>query len=247
MAGRSFETEAVVLRSIRYGESDRILHLFSPGHGRLGAIAKGARKSRSRFGARLEPPSRIRVRLHSGRGDLAIVTGVDLVASNDAIRRDHRCSAIATVGMEAVQQLFAESDPSERAYQALVRFLEVLCGHEAIGSEPGIDPLALSFQFKLLWVAGLAPNLDACTTCGADGPLAFFSVAAGGALCDGCRDATSREVSGAVLGGIRTLLETPLADASQHAPDTASLREMLVLLEGIHSYHGGFRLRSLAR
>jgi len=247
MAGRSFETEAVVLRSIRYGEADRILHLFSPDRGRLGAIAKGARKSRSRFGARLEPPSRIKVRLHKGRGDLATVTGVDLVASNDAVRRDHRRSAIATVGMEAAQQLFAESDPSERAYQALVRFLEVLGDYEAVGSEPGIDPLALSFQFKLLWVAGLAPNLDACTACGDDGPLAAFSVAAGGALCDDCRDPTSREVSGAVLGGIRALLETPLADASQTAPDTASLREMLVLLEGIHSYHGGFRLRSLAR
>ena len=70
-------TEAIVLRSIRYGEADRILHLYTPDRGRLSAIAKGARRARSRFGARLEPFFHVRAVLHEGRSELLTVTGVD--------------------------------------------------------------------------------------------------------------------------------------------------------------------------
>src|ERR1700716_1344093 len=80
------KTEAIVLRSIRYGEADRILHLYTPGHGRIGAIAKGARRARSRFGARLEPFARIQAVLREGRGDLFTVTSVDTVTINAPLR-----------------------------------------------------------------------------------------------------------------------------------------------------------------
>src|SRR5207302_46213 len=76
---RPLKTEAIVLRSIRYGEADRILHLYTPDHGRVGAIARGARRARSRFGARLEPFLHIRIVLHQGRGDLHTVTSADTV------------------------------------------------------------------------------------------------------------------------------------------------------------------------
>ena len=247
MASRSIQTEAVVLRSIRYGEADRILHLFTPTHGRLNAIAKGTRRARSRFGARLEPPSHVELRLHRGRGNLATVTGVELVASNDAVRRDHRRVGIATIGLEGVLQLFAESDPSVPAFGALVRFLEVLGEYDSALGEPALDPLALSFQFKLLWLAGLAPHLDSCTSCGDVGPLAAFVTSAGGAICENCRDGTAVSVSGEALASIRALLESPLADAAEIAPSSGALREMLWLLQEIHTYHGGFRLKTLAR
>src|SRR5438445_3951028 len=80
--------EAIVLRSIRYGEADRVLHLYTPHHGRLGAIAKGVRRARSRFGARLEPFFHVRAVLHEGRGDLFTVSAVDTIAARAAIR-DH--------------------------------------------------------------------------------------------------------------------------------------------------------------
>ena len=76
----SLKTEAVVLRSIRYGEADRILHLYTPDLGRIGAIAKGVRRARSRFGGRLEPCSRVALVLHQGRSDLMTVTGADTIA-----------------------------------------------------------------------------------------------------------------------------------------------------------------------
>src|SRR5437763_9035962 len=93
---RPLKTEAIVLRSIRYGEADRILHLYTPHHGRLGAIAHGARRARSRFGARLEPFLSVRVLLHEGRGDLHTVKGVDTVVAHPALReRDANLDAAA--------------------------------------------------------------------------------------------------------------------------------------------------------
>jgi DNA repair protein RecO (recombination protein O) len=86
MAG-SLKTEAVVLRSLRYGEADRILHLYSSDHGRIAAIAKGVRKARSRFGGRLEPCSRVALVLHQGRSELLTVTGADTVAADQPCRR----------------------------------------------------------------------------------------------------------------------------------------------------------------
>src|ERR1700744_1452964 len=78
-------TEAVVLRSIRYGEADRILHLYTPELGRVGRIAKAARRARSRFGARLEPFMHVRAVLHEGRGDLLTVTAVDTVTGHPSL------------------------------------------------------------------------------------------------------------------------------------------------------------------
>ncbi len=98
MAPRSYKTEAVVLRSIRFGEADRVLHLYTAERGRVGAVAKGVRKTKSRFGGRLEPLSHVALQLHQGAGELQTVTGVDLVAPSSgsarrllpAERRPHR-------------------------------------------------------------------------------------------------------------------------------------------------------------
>src|SRR6202007_1579202 len=79
MASRAVKTEAVVLRSMRYGEADRILHLYTPQRGRVSAIAKGVRRARSRFGGRLEPFFRLQLDLHEGRGELLTVTGAETV------------------------------------------------------------------------------------------------------------------------------------------------------------------------
>ena len=88
MAGRSYRTEAIILRSLRFSEADWILHLYTPHRGRIAAIAKGARRARSRFGARLEPFFHIRAVLREGRGELLTVTGVDTIAPHGGLR-DH--------------------------------------------------------------------------------------------------------------------------------------------------------------
>src|SRR6476661_284768 len=108
MAGRSYKTEAVVLRSFRLGEADRVLHLYTLERGRIGAVAKGVRKTKSRFGARLEPLSHVGLVLHEGVGELQTVTGVDLIRSHHAAREDPCRLAIGLVGLEAMLRLFSE-------------------------------------------------------------------------------------------------------------------------------------------
>src|SRR5215217_2712880 len=82
----TFKTEAVVLRSIRFGEADRVLHLYSPDRGRVGAVAKGVRRVKSRLGGRLEPLMRSRLVLHEGRGELCTVSQADTVHAHAALR-----------------------------------------------------------------------------------------------------------------------------------------------------------------
>ena len=107
---RSTTSEAVVLRSFRLGEADRILHLYTQDHGRVGAVAKGVRKTKSRFGGRLEPFSHVELVLHQGRGDLDTVTGASLVRSHDRIRSEPYRLQVGMIGLEAMLKLFTEQE-----------------------------------------------------------------------------------------------------------------------------------------
>src|SRR3954463_7623754 len=146
MAGRGYKTEAVVLRSFRFGEADRVLHLYSLERGRVGAVAKGVRKTKSRFGARLEPLSHVALVLHEGAGELQTVTGVDLVSSHRTAREDPYRLQVGLVGLEAMLRLFSEQERNERAFEAVTRFLDVLDEAPMAGGEYTLDPLGLSFQ-----------------------------------------------------------------------------------------------------
>src|SRR5258707_2225139 len=104
----NFKTEAVVLRSIRYGEADRIVHLYSATRGRIGAIAKGSRRPKSRFGGRLEPFFRLNLVLYEGRGDLFTVTGsctifgyARLRANSTALRASERACVLVKLPLDA--------------------------------------------------------------------------------------------------------------------------------------------------
>jgi DNA repair protein RecO (recombination protein O) len=246
VSSRTWETQGVVLRSIRYGEADRVLHLFTLARGRAGAIAKGARKTRSRFGGRLEPFSHVELVLHEGRGELHTVTGVDLVRSHERARAEPYRVAVAHIGLEAVLRLFLEGDENPRAFHALTRFLDLLDEVEPAPTPPALDPLVLSFQLKLLWLAGYLPHVAGCASCGDETALVGFSPQAGGAVCAGCAPG-SVPVSAAGFTGIRRLLERPLAGAFDAATSPRALRDCLRVVESSYEYHGGFRLRTLAR
>jgi DNA repair protein RecO (recombination protein O) len=189
MAGRSYKTEAVVLRSFRFGEADRVLHLYTLDRGRVGALAKGVRKTKSRFGARLEPLSHVELMLHQGSGELQTVTGVELVRSHHAAREQQYRLGVGLVGAEAMLRLFTEQESNPRAFQALTRFLDLLDEVPPATTRPSLDPLALSFQLKLLWLSGYLPHLTGCAECGSETqPLVGYSPKAGGAVCRGCND-----------------------------------------------------------
>ena len=234
-----------MLRSLRFAEADRILHLYTSERGRIGAIAKGVRKTKSRFGARLEPLSHVELMLHEGAGELQTVTGVDLRHTHRATREDPYRLNVGLIGAEAMLRLFGEPEPSPRAFTALERFLEALDEAEPLDSQPALDPLVLSFQLKLLWVAGYLPHLTSCVECGAVGELVAFAPRAGGAVCrDHARDALWLSPEG--LAGVELLLSTPIADAPAAGLGERARRDALTVIKASYEEHGGFRLRTLS-
>ena len=248
MASRTVKTEAVVLRSMRLGEADRVLHLYSLDRGRVGAVAKGVRKTKSRFGARLEPLSHVEVLLHQGNSDLQTITGVQLIEAHHHAREDYYRLSVGLIGAEAMLRLFSEQEANERAFTALTRFLDALDTTPHAAERPALDPLALSFQLKLLWLSGYLPHLTSCAECGAtDATLVGYSPRAGGAVCGGCaREAEALGLSGEGIRGIEALLASPLADAARLGLSERATRDALRVVTASYEYHGGFRLRTLS-
>jgi DNA repair protein RecO (recombination protein O) len=188
MSSRAVKTEAVVLRSMRYGEADRILHLYTPARGRVSAIAKGVRRARSRFGGRLEPFFRLNIELHEGRGELLTVTGAQTVDGYARLRGDARALDAAARACDAVGRLFETSEPHPGVFNLLCRQLTLLDQRTADPerSASAARASALAFRLKLLLAAGLAPQLGACASCGEPEHLVGFSGAAGGVVCGAC-------------------------------------------------------------
>lgn len=241
--GRSYKTEAVVLRSIRYAEADRILHLYTADRGRVGAIAKGIRKTTSRVGGRLEPLGHVELVLHQGGGELHTVTGVELIRPHAATRDDPHRLSVGLIGAEAMLRLFVEQEANERAFLALTRFLDLLDEAPA-RLRPDLDPLGLAFQLKLLWLSGYHPHLGSCAECGSDGPLVGYSARAGGTVCAAC-GAGALALSPDGLSALDALLRSPLADAHAAGLTERGARDVLSVVTASYEEHGGFRLRTL--
>jgi DNA repair protein RecO (recombination protein O) len=231
-------TEAVVLRSIRYGEADRILHLYTPEHGRMSAIAKGARRAHSRFGARLEPFVHVRAVLHQGRSDLLAVTAVDAVAVHRALREHAAALDAAARACDAVARLFETSEPHPEVFRLLLNELALLdtdVGH----ARPATG---LAFRLKLLLAAGIVPQLAACAICGETEHLRGFSGAAGGAVCSAC-EAGSFALMEAAYQFLVGALGLPLAQAPQ--AEERILRQVERAIGDTTEHHAHVRLRPL--
>jgi DNA repair protein RecO (recombination protein O) len=244
---RSYKTEAVVLRSFRFAEADRVLHLYTLDRGRVGAVAKGVRKTKSRFGARLEPFSHVELLLHQGSGELHTVTGASLVDAHRPTREDRYRLSVGLVGAEAMLRLFVEQERNERAFEALTRFLSAVDAMtERLRGRAALDPLALAFQLKLLWLSGYVPHLEGCVECGATAELVGYLPRAGGAVCAACAPSEAIDLSPEGFRGMHALLMTPLADVHSLALGDRAMRDALAVVVSSYEFHGGFRLRTLA-
>ena len=186
----SVKTEAVVLRTLRYGEADRILHLYTPHRGRVAAIAKGVRRAKSRFGGRLEPYFRLHMVLYEGRSELLTVTSADTITGHPQLRGHGPALDSAARACDAIARLFETTDPHPGVFALLCNELALLDARP----EQATHANQLAFRLKLLLAAGLAPQLAACASCGEADHLAAFSGAAGGVVCSAC------EATGFVLG-----------------------------------------------
>jgi DNA repair protein RecO (recombination protein O) len=231
------KTQAVVLRSIRYGEADRIVHLYTPGRGRIGAIAKGSRQARSRFGGRLEPFFLLDLVLHEGRGDLLTVTAAETVAGYGALRADGAALDSAARACDAIARLFDTGEPHPEVFNLLCNELALLDGEPARATHAN----QLAFRLKLLLAAGLAPQLAACASCGAQEHLIGFSGAAGGVVCSAC-EASSFALDEAAHAFLAGALGASL-QATPGAPERA-LRQAERAISETLEHHAGVRLRA---
>jgi len=234
----SVKTDAIVLRSMRYGEADRILHVFTPERGRLSAIAKGVRRAKSRFGGRLEPFFRLQLVLYQGRSDLLTVTSAETVAGHRQLREHAGALDGAARACDAVGRLFDDGDPHSGAYHLLANQLALLDAEPARATPAN----ALAFRLKLMLAAGFAPHLGACAGCGEREHLVGFSGAAGGVVCSAC------EASAFALGQDAYLfmlaaLARPLAEAPD-APPRALAQAERAILETLE-HHAHLRLRPI--
>jgi DNA repair protein RecO (recombination protein O) len=201
-----------VLRSIRYGEADRVLHLYTPDQGRVGAVAKGVRRVKSRMGGRLEPLSRVRLVLHQGRGELCTVSQADTVNPHAALRERRSSLERATQACEAVLRLLDSTESNRPAYNLLCHELGLLDQSAAAAGRAQ----ALAFRLKLLLASGFAPELASCAACGDAEHLGGFSPSAGGVVCGGC-EAGSFPLSEEAHRFLVTALARPLAEAPEAA------------------------------
>ncbi len=245
----SVKTEGVVLRSIRYGEADRILHLYTAQRGRVNAIAKGSRRPRSRFGGRLEPFFRLDLILHEGRSELLTVTGASTLDGYGGLRSSGPAIDAAARACDAMLRLLDSNEPNRPAYNLLCRYLSLLDSRSGDGREGGeaasVSPrvVGLAFRIKLALAAGFAPELGSCARCGGADRITAFSGAAGGVVCASCEGGgfplsqRAHEFMVAALG--RPLAELPAAEA-------ADLRQVERAIGELLAHHAHVQLRATA-
>lgn len=235
-----FRDTGVVLRTYRLGEADRIIVLMTEEHGKVRAVAKGVRRTSSKFGARLEPLTHVDLLLWQGRSDLDIINQVEVIETFRHVREDLGRVAKGLSLLEVTDQIAEERHPDRRLFTMLVGALRALSDNNA-------DPtlLAPSFFLKALALEGATPVLDACASCGeADGDveLVAFDLVEGGTLCRRCR--RGRPMSTAALVLLRRILGGDLA-AVLAGPPPEGADEVSELATEAMEVHLDRRIRSV--
>jgi DNA repair protein RecO (recombination protein O) len=229
-----YRDHGIVLRTHKLGEADRIVVLLTRGHGKVRAVAKGVRKTKSRFGARLEPTSHVSMLLYEGR-ELDVVTQAETVDLFPAFREDLERLTRAVSMLEAVDQLAQEREANSALYTML------LGGLRALAAQDG--PLVVgAFFWKLLALEGFRPELDACVSCGEDPAGGGFDLEDGGVLCPACRRGPA--LSDAALDLLRQVLGGRLG-AALATPPSAATAELDHLATRAVEHHLERRLRSV--
>jgi DNA repair protein RecO (recombination protein O) len=235
-----YKEQGIVLRSHKLGEADKIVTIMSQGSGKVRAVAKGIRKTTSRFGARLEPFTHVNLMLYRGRGALDTITQAEIIAPHRHIREDLARFAAGETMLEAVDRVAEEHEKNVRV------MLLLLSGMRALDDAPA-DPEATaeSFMLKLLSLSGFHPSLSACAVCGATDPQ-LFSSGQGGAVCGSCAEPGAGHVSRAALEHLATLALAELGMAGDaERPDDRIRKEARGLLFGFAEYHFERRMKSV--
>jgi DNA repair protein RecO (recombination protein O) len=230
-----YKDEGVVLTTIKLGEADRIVTIFTRFNGKVRAVAKGVRKTKSRFGARLEPFTRVQLLIYRGR-NLDTITSADILTSFDEVRTDYVRLTNAAALVEMVERITPERERAPRTYALLLAGLDAL----ARGGGTSVVP---AFIIKLLSISGYHPQLTLCAGCSSSSDLEAFSAALGGAVCGECRRDDNRAMS-LRDDRIELLSHLLLSDFGQRC-DSLAIADVTLALKDYAEYHLERPLRSL--
>jgi DNA repair protein RecO (recombination protein O) len=235
-----YKEQGIVLRSIKLGEADKIVSILTQGSGKVRGVAKGIRKTTSRFGGRLEPFTHVNLMLYRGRGALDTITQAEIIAPHRNIRDDLALFAAGETMLEAVDKVAEEHERNVRLA------LLLLSGLRALDAKPA-EPAAVaeSFLLKLLSLSGFHPALTACAVCGS-ADIRLWSAGLGGAVCPTCADHEAAAVESGTLALLAHLATVDLSDAGVALnADERTRRRARTLLFGFTEYHLERRMKSV--
>ena len=244
MTGRLYRDEAVVLRTYRLGEADRIIVMLTRSHGQVRAVAKGVRRTTSRFGARLEPFTMIDVQLYRGRSLDVIAQVETLDPFARAITGDYSVFTCASTMVETAERL-TQDDGDLDTMESPQQYLLLYGALAALARRRHAPGLVLdSYLLRALALAGWAASCYDCARCGASGPHAAFHVQAGGAVCAGCRPAGAVDVEPGTMALLGALLSGDWGVADVSAERDRAQASGIV--SAYLTWHLERRLRSLS-
>ena len=229
----TYRDEGIVLRTMRLGEADRIVTILTAEHGKVRAVAKGVRRTKSRMGGRVEPLSHVAMLCWRGR-ELDVVNQAESLDTFRAIREDMARLAPATIILEIADQVAEQHAPAGELFTMVLGALRSL--------EASASPLLLgAFCLKLLAGEGVGPIVEACARCGSPGPLVAFELSEGGLLCAKCR--RGQAVSPEFVEMARRILGGGLATALRETSDDVAHEVERIGLSAVEQ-HLDRRLRS---
>jgi DNA repair protein RecO (recombination protein O) len=236
-----YHERGVVLRTYKLGEADRIVSFLTRDRGKVRAVAKGVRKTKSRFGGRLEPTSHVALLLYEGRGELDIVSQAETLDHFRPLRDDLDRLGRAVSMLEAADQLAQERQPHRRLYEMLVGALRTLADQDAPMVVPG-------FFLKALALEGFRPQVEVCVACGSEGPLVSWAMEEGGLRCAAHRQgpaispeavAVLQDMLGGRLGTALNESRGPVVSEVDHLVVRAVEHHLERRLRSVNALHRG--------
>ena len=233
-----YKEQGVVLGSIKLAEADKIVTILTQGSGKVRAVAKGIRRTSSRFGGRLEPFTHVSLMLYRGRS-LDTVTQAEIVHPFRVVREDYGLVRAGSTMLEAADKVAEEHERNVPLFMLLLK------GLRALESAPADPPaVAEAFLLKLLGLSGFAPGLEACVVCGSR-EVSRFSHAQGGAVCEADRERDAQRAAPEALAWLSSLAKGTLEEAGEHSPPPRVRGAGRALLYGFAEWHLERRMRSL--